>query len=1570
MPSFSKTILIFLVFFTMISIALFFRETMLSAAIEWVLKDYCRQCFGSEVALHIERIEKKDGAWVINKSLVTKENQLGIQEKQFSADQIVINYTINWFRRQLDLDITMTNPQGDIWNPQSLLEGLDLANMQQLNKQSSFSDLSVSNLGFFRLKGKIEIDQGTLTLHRPKSPDKQLYFQFNGDWSSSLKGRMVTWLQTPHSSSNFIELMISPSNEESTRHILVNCHSIECSSLCAILHAFKPSLTEWTATEGIIDGEFTITLPKDKKMYLEGDLHLQQLVYHHVTMPFQGTVPAAHLQLTKPCQTDPLSPAPIGKIELSQPASLQFLHSDSSCLAIQNITGEALLQPGTAEIILHGTCYRENKIFHPSSIGKNDSDLIGDVQMRLSTSEGLISLLFVGNSQNLTPLLPEQFIHAVRKKFPQNSISITANIDQTPSGAQIDGVLVIADEAATNSEKVHFNFALEKSDASLSPPLDQPHQLGLSALYPLMITKGSFHGVDLPLDKYVAPFIFTKEQLQLSGRGNCRGTFDPQGLTLQYDVHDLLLDSAYFTLNVKNFASNEMQEENKEYPANHYFQFATGKHKGVIPLCNATYLEKNSGLLFTDLQTNITIEREHVQAANVETFCKGIYFAGSVDLDFEKNGKGIVDVDILTHTMYGNFSQFQSLLAHFKQPFFPLIGSLEGNVALQQQESSLHFTLQPNGVQVAAHVQGTLSEGTATSPNLNLAIQDLNFNFAYDHQASTLECSDIQGTLLVGTRKNMDEYTIAGDHVRFTDYARQCAEFDLWVGDRNRDVVRLTGKTVPVIQGSEEASYIEVQLDHQLSHFGNVYPSAFQLFLKDWVRVEKFHLQFAFQLDTLLRDLQRFSKTGLLFLSQGLFKELNALKTARGDFKINCHYDHDTSLLTYQADGHDVSIGTYQFNKCLLHGKKIDSKWSIEQLQLDDLSFAADVTSGEKKWILNFLGIQCGHACLLGLEGEYFPEDHLLKTKVNLLEANLAHLKEWPRLQDFISTYNLKGEVRATGHINAKWLDLKPAWHLETVMNAAVRGCEVQGIQFQDAENIKCEYSSSQGISLSHIQTAIKGNDKKSPALINIDKLDYDLSNKAFVLNGLNFNIPAVQLPWLTTFLQKQFPETLSSKSIQILSQSKPEGNLIGSLNFTISPQHKNFSLKLKEGRYRLWEKDYDLSNFVVECNPFEFCVSTDCHYKQHLYELSLRSALPALEAGEFSISDQIPSKFPLRIHWQSHPQSGIFIQDVQGSCTGLTVNLQRPREALPEITHLIGNVRIDAKETIPFSSEELDATLAALNLKGIYNLNGDWFLKNWESPNSLTWIDALQFKGNIEGAECELKGYQLEHLSSQIEYTPQKITCKDFRINDAAGTLHAENVQLHKDQRGDWIVNMPSLAVRQFRPSLLRGVDPAAAAEHSTFLVRQLDLQEFTGVLSKPTTYRGKGIAHCQNPHKQELFNEIADLSSDKLSNFDVEMALFHPVSGTIQYEIEQEKVYLTKLKEVYSTGKLAKFYLPAHSPARSYINFKGDISIQARIKQRNLLFKFAELFTVSVKGTLLNPTYTFIKSRNNPPS
>jgi hypothetical protein len=226
------------------------------------------------------------------------------------------------------------------------------------------------------------------------------------------------------------------------------------------------------------------------------------------------------------------------------------------------------------------------------------------------------------------------------------------------------------------------------------------------------------------------------------------------------------------------------------------------------------------------------------------------------------------------------------------------------------------------------------------------------------------------------------------------------------------------------------------------------------------------------------------------------------------------------------------------------------------------------------------------------------------------------------------------------------------------------------------------------------------------------------------------------------------------------------------------------------------------------------------------------------------------------------------------------------------------------------------------------------------------------------------VKGYQFQTVSAWVDYIPRNLSFSQMRIDDPAGVMQIPQVNLFQDAQGGWQVNIPQIVVSNLRPSLLQEAGMPPVTLGKALLVRQMEIQNLVGHCSDLATLRGTGKLLFINPPKKNLQNTIFAIPAEILTMIGLDLTVLNPISGTILFDIRDGKSHLTKFKDVYSEGKLSKFNLS--NASQSYLDFDGNLNVQIRMKQYNLFFKLAELFTVNIRGTLLNPDYSLKRQRN----
>lgn len=1468
----------------LLGVGVFFRETLLSMGLEYYLQRYCQRSFNCHVQM--ERVYRKGATWVIAKPILKHVSSDAIF---LTAEEITINHRLELLARQIHLDVLVDTPE----------IGIEPHTAYGTNASPiSYSLFSLPDIGLLNSVGNLVIKNGAIRF----GDDAKLHFQLNGSKNAQLSVEGCAFFETADASENLIEFnVLEKENDQFTAHIF--SHNVDCSQLFSAFQAAAPK-NSWHVTSGHCNGHFEATISKESSR-IKGDIQLNEITFHNPSLQIAGNIPKAFLHLT--------DNAADSNFTLLAPASLT---DEKRKWLLNEIVGDISFQGGDALIGLKGIFQCNDQAF--------EIHISGKAPLSPPDHKEALALQIQLSDHDLSYWIPFELNTEVEMRSP---VVISSSFKRTDDGVQVDGVLQLVEESS-NVHEIAFQYNLEAKNLSW-----------LSGLEQFNLREGRFQAANFPLEKYLLPLISKDQNWRLKGYTDFIGLFDRKSLVLYYDLSHLSLENALFTLEVDRLCDAEGNP-----PAVHYFDLAAGTEGGVISLSNASYVEKNTKLRFDGIAGDLILSQNNLSTRNLEAYCQNIYLIGSLDINYRHAAEGSLDIDIHLDSLDGKVSQVQQLFTECRKPPFFFKCPLEGNILLRSDGGHLNVAIQPDQTVVQAYLQGTLNDGVIESQNFDLALQDLSLDFEYDHLANTLDISNIQGALLIGPPHRIEEYDIAGDRIKFADFSSGKGEFDLWIGDKSRDILRLAGKTEPL---SEDGSSVELLLNHDLSHFGNLHPDEFQLILTEWSQIALAKMKFGCQLDSLLQDLQRFSRTGLLFLSRDLLEELNDLKSANGFFCFDLDYDHHTSLFTFRATGEEVVIGKHHFHTCLLEGRNKDNIWAIDQLHLDELSFAANLAHVDDNWKIDFLGIRYGKSILVGMEGTYFPSSRLLEAKINLLEADLASLNEWPSLSPVIDKWKPEGKLHARGSIRAEEKREGSGLTLEANFDLGLHSLKLHGVPFQDINGVPCYFVSNQGFRLENIYTSLMEDSGNSAhASLAINKLSYDLATHELTINQLKFRIPSQNLETLASQLQHHFFEESLSPITQLLGQSKNTGNLEGTANIALSKRHYTVNINLPSDRYRFFGSEHDLDKITIECTPIELRMNTQSR-DAHSF---LKSEFSALTSGEFAFESDLGDSFA--IQWQRDPQGNFLIQKAEGRYEGVDFHLARTAEN----RDLEGKVSLEVEKVCHLLPKPLNETFSRWQIGGTCLLKGIWKLPIEKFHQ---WKEQICFKGAMEGSSLRFQEYRLDQIAARIEYSPELIHFSDIELKDISGTASSSSMDIAFKSQQEWQISMPLLTVSQFHPGRLRRAESSSEMSESAFVIRKMELENFSGNLFEPESIQAKGSVLCHNPLTEESPSTAWNIPKETLNQFGLNSAVLSPIGGVVQFRIEQGKIYLTKLKDMYSIGHLSKFYLPKNPSRPSYIDFDGNLNIQMRMKHFGLLFKFADLFTLNIKGTLAKPRF-----------
>lgn len=522
---------------------------------------------------------------------------------------------------------------------------------------------------------------------------------------------------------------------------------------------------------------------------------------------------------------------------------------------------------------------------------------------------------------------------------------------------------------------------------------------------------------------------------------------------------------------------------------------------------------------------------------------------------------------------------------------------------------------------------------------------------------------------------------------------------------------------------------------------------------------------------------------------------------------------------------------------------------------------------------------------------------------------------------------------------------------------ASFRNLQFGGIHFGEGKDLSCTYSSKNGVTIEGLEVEIPT--EKGVEKYKLGRFFYDLNQQKFLLEGFDFSLPPEKLPWITELAGNLFPGKVHPiEWVEALKQNEP---LEGRVSLEVYPDKVWVYLTLKDGTYYFLDNQINLKNFLLLYDPFEFNIWTKVYYRDNYYWIHLLTDSMTMSRGKLEISEsELSPENPAGQHaviadWSRGSENGFIIRRLKGNFHGLQCDLHASCSAVADQIVLDGTIGFDVVKVRSLLCPESTHILDRLSISGGYALNGTLSIPK-------TDFSRLSFSGTLTGSDFSIAGVELDHMASELMYCPDHVVLKNLNIKDWAGCLSVVQADIVRET-GAWALSCEKLKLEDVRLSRLKSPWTRWSSRDKpffrSFFIRKFDLSNFHANLNEPESFTGKGSLDFTNLPKKTLFSNLLFIPTEITARIGLDLTNLIPVRGTIDYRISDGKIYFNEFKDMYSDGKRSRFYLAEGTTA--YVDFDGNLNFKLKMKQYNLLMKLAEFFTISVKGTLLNPNYTF---------
>lgn len=1313
---------------------------------------------------------------------------------------------------------------------------------------------------------------------------------------------------------------------EGLKHVEVQCTKLaytECHFLQTLLASYYPIFNEVLFE----DGEFNALVEADLMHQGIGMLNIKQFEATNLRSKLKTWNMACNFGQVKG----------YGQVELGRE---DFWKSIDAGLHLEDgkIQFEDLSPPLPMTGIQANVVIQKGHVEH-SLVTLQIAGLKGNMDVEWGEQKQLLTFKLDGIAQDLADLFPGILQEGLRKHFYHNRLMVLANLKRQHQQIELGGTLHIQRANTDQMDLVHFGCELKKiqgeSDSKYIPV-------------------GWFHAQNLPLDKFLSPFIFRNGILQMSGEAEFKGSFDDRLLLIKYGAEHLKIENEDLCIEIPRLNSSVPGQ----LVGSHQVDLRTYDFQGSLPIQSASYFEKNTGLLFQDIQGLVNFKKDFIRILPIEAYGEGIYFAGELELDYSDPAPGVFDLTIHCPTLSGKVSQIQYLLAHLDQPSLLNKIPLEGEVTGKEEGLRLKFNFVPQDYHLQADVRGIINDGAISFEEADMALRGIYMDVDYHHQRQLLEFSDIQGTLLVGKPRRVEEFLFTGHHIHFHQLTQPDIDVDISIRNQERELLRLVGYTQ-----NEREGVKSLRVNQNLSHLSCIYPHVWQCQLRDWSNIEQFELHAHFDLGKFLEDLKSFRQTGLLFLSHSIIDKISQFLPVEGQGFLSLRSQPDQTYL-YHLEGSHIKQGNSAEHFGLLKGSKQDKKWIIDQMQWDDLSAYAELHQTAEKWRIPFLGLKVGQTLLLGLDGEWLHDEGLLKAKLKFCEVDLAKLDHFENMQAFVTKWWPKGVLNATGEIEWNLLATHPLEGLKASLLAEVSNFTLRDCPFKIVNTFQMKLQPHHSFCLGNVQVEFAS--QKRQAYLDIKQFQYHSPQDIIHSLEAVFQIPHHQLQSIGDTLHHHFPEILDASVKELLIAAKQQGQLKGKLTIENCKLNQNLlRIELEDGLYSFKKREYDLKQFKLQIVGEDMQISALSQEERCPFQILGQTKWPSCQHVQCRLTSLGESN-PLVINWENRPGRGLTICSLQGEFNGCSFLLKESHESMEntnsEWAALQGQVSIDFNRLSSLLALPIADTIQKLKIGSPYCFAGQfWINSDWGT----TFLETLSFKGKLLSEEAIVKGYQIKNFEADVQYVPGRLDIQNLVMQDPAGTIKAANCVVLLDSKEDkWTFFIPRLTVKNLRFNLLRDIETYAPgnSKFRSLTLKKVEFQDFQGDLGQIHTWQTQGNLHFMNPSKKHPFHPIFAIPAEIILRLGLDPHVLNPVTGIIYFNLRGERFYLTRFKDVYSEGRGSKFYL-AQGSTPSWMDFDGNLSVRVRMKQYNLIFKIAELFTVSIQGNIKKPRYTLQK-------
>jgi len=843
---------------------------------------------------------------------------------------------------------------------------------------------------------------------------------------------------------------------------------------------------------------------------------------------------------------------------------------------------------------------------------------------------------------------------------------------------------------------------------------------------------------------------------------------------------------------------------------------------------------------------------------------------------------------------------FSFVAERLEGPLEPYLSYVKGRILCGNDDFSLSGNLLSSpaewqwsiNARVFAIQWGLLHDGTA--------------RIIADSKEGLIECSDLQASLVIGNAK----FGLYSTKLKKCDHVW---EFDFRAGDEIWDWGRLSGSAI--VDGNHLIVEIDSAKSHLLDSPIQIQESCFGMNGS----VESFKMSYHLNWDSIRAAASVFDQIDHSFCSL-LRVPIQGTSFFEIDVKSGSAY------LQLQSDDLRWNGETIPLQ---IRVRKQEDRWEIDRFLFHSIDLSCSLHRDENGWKIEN-GLFSWKDKLQAQIGGYLRSftkyelsfDHL---KIDLQNLGLSFFGQSPQ-----------GMLEGQGCVSAEWngiwktsadFDLRP-FHI------ACGTCSIQ-----NGSALQVHFSNDRGLFVHGLDFQLRMSDAALPIYAHIGLMQFDNPRQRWLFHHAQIKMSAASIGAMR--------QNLCRHSLGFLIQAMDDQHDIEFVaDIDCSADFSSLTCSMREGFVPCLGSLRHLQNVSLSWDSMKMQAVMSAIQGGHSIKIGASVEFEPLFWGRIFLEDedrQSSEVKPLTIEWKVEPNHGVIVRSIEGTFGGIEASFHAEDDR-----SLIGSARLQFDPLSEILPQRLGKVFRQLKMGKGFELKGRLFYDCQDLSN-------LSFRGLLSGKQCELFGFQIRNLLTQVEIHPSHVHLFELKASDSSGILTIDELKIHQGSDDRWTISMPLFKLMEFRPSLLQkaGCDPGRVGP---LVVREMEMVDLAGNLEDSASFTAKGRLSFVNSFKRE--HTVFDLPSDFFGRIiGLDMELMIPVTGRFQFELKEGRFWLSDLEDAYSEGKRSKFFLVKEGLSPS-IDLDGNLHIFVTMKQY-VLFKITENFLLTIDGPIESPSF-----------